>query len=310
MKRLTEAQVRQVIKEEIKSYLFEQDESFFDKYHKVTTPAGIALLGILAGTTYNPEAQATEEVYDTSGLEQLQNIIDDTEQQLVNMGVVDQYAQNLISRTVEYGNLAFEKEVRRKGIKDQDRAKEYQDFMIERFEELQNQENLSKVAAQDFLTQAESVGTHQIMSAQIEPQTGKTNVGSPVPAYSLQVAFANEMLKIVTEEEKLPEGSETVYTDMIVGSFNKESNAYIVKPNILPFFDQVAVENSPFEAAILSIIPQVKVDAPIFEEEQNNNAMERINKELGAEVKNKKSIEENKVNKLRQRINELRGVYV
>jgi predicted small metal-binding protein len=38
--------------------------------------------------------------------------------------------------------------------------------------------------------------------------------------------------------------------------------------------------------------------------------MERINKKLGAEVKNKSSIEENKVNKLRQRINELRGVYV
>lgn len=309
MKRLTEAQVREVIREEIKSYLFEQDKKE-SKLHKVTTPAGIALLGILAGTTYDPQAQATEEVYDTSGLEQLQGLIDDTEQRLINMGVVDQYAQNLISRTVEYGNIEFDKEVRKKGIKDRDRAEEYQKFMLKRFEELQDEQTLSKVAAQDFFKQAESVGTHQIMAGQIEPETKKTNVVTPVPGYSLQVAFANEMLKVVTEEDKLPEGTEKVYTNMIVGSFNKESNAYIVKPNILPFFDQVAQEGSPFEAAILSIIPQVKVDAPIFEEEQNTNAMEKINQVLGAKVKNKKSIEENKVNELRQRINELRGVYV
>jgi hypothetical protein len=307
MKRLTEAQVRQVIKEEIKSYLFEQDESFFDKYHKVTTPAGIALLGILAGTTYNPEAQATEEVYDTSGLEQLQGLIDDTEQKLISMGVVDQYAQNLISRTVEYGNIAFDKEVRNKNIKDVDRAKEYQDFMIKRFKELQNEENLSKVAAQDFLTQAQSVGTHQIMSSQIEPETKKTNVVTPVPGYSLQVAFANEMLNVVTEEEKQ---NQNMYTNLIVKSFDKNSNAYIIQPTILPFFQQVAEKGSPFQAAILDVIPQVSVAASIFEEEQNTNAMERINKELGAKVRNQNSIEENKVNKLRQRINELRGVYV
>ena len=307
MKRLTEIQVREVIREEIKSYLFEQDESFFDKYHKVTTPAGIALLGILAGTTYNPEAQATEEVYDTSGLEQLQGLIDDTEQKLVSMGVVDQYAQNLISRTVEYGNIAFEKEVSKKGIKDQDRPEEYEEFMLKRFQELQDPENLSKVAAQDFLTQAQSVGTHQIMSAQINPQTGETSVVSPVPAYSLQVAFANEMLNVVTEEEKQ---NQNVYTNLIVKSFDKDSNAYVVQPTILPFFQQVAEKGSPFQAAILDVIPQVSVAASIFEEEQNNNAMEEINKQVGAQVKNKKSIEENKVNKLRQRINELRGVYV
>ena len=306
MKRLTEAQVREVIREEIKSYLFEQDikES---KLHKVTTPAGIALLGILAGTTYDPQAQATEEVYDTSGLEQLQGLIDDTEQRLVNMGVVDQYAQNLISRTVEYGNIEFDKEVHKKGIKDRDRAEEYQKFMLKRFEELQDEQTLSKVAAQDFLKQAQSVGTHQIMSSQIEPETKKTNVVTPVPGYSLQVAFANEMLNIVTQEEKQ---NERFYTDKIIHSFDKNSNAYIIQPTILPFFQQVAEKDSPFQAAILDVIPQVSVAASIFEEEQNTNAMEKINQELGAKVKNKKSIEENKVNKLRQRINELRGVYV
>jgi hypothetical protein len=306
MKRLTEAQVREVIREEIKSYLFEQDKKE-SKLHKVTTPAGIALLGILAGTTYDPQAQATEEVYDTSGLEQLQGLIDDTEKKLVNMGVVDQYAQNLISRTVEYGNIEFEKEVSKKAIKDQDRPEEYEKFMLKRFQELQDPETLSKVAAQDFLKQAQSVGTHQIMSSQIEPETKKTNVVTPVPGYSLQVAFANEMLNVVTEEEKQ---NERFYTDKIIHSFDKNSNAYIIQPTILPFFQQVAEKGSPFQAAILDVIPQVSVAASIFEEEQNTNAMEQINKEVGAQVKNKKSIEENKVNELRQRINELRGVYV
>jgi len=306
MKRLTEAQVREVIREEIKSYLFEQDKKE-SKLHKVTTPAGIALLGILAGTTYDPQAQATEEVYDTSGLEQLQCLIDDTEQKLVKMGVVDQYAENLISRTVEYGNIEFEKEVSKKAIKDQDRPEEYEKFMLKRFQELQDPETLSKVAAQDFLKQAQSVGTHQIMSSQIEPETKKTNVVTPVPGYSLQVAFANEMLNVVTEEEKQ---NERFYTDKIIHSFDKNSNAYIIQPTILPFFQQVAEKGSPFQAAILDVIPQVSVAASIFEEEQNTNAMEQINKEVGAQVKNKKSIEENKVNELRQRINELRGVYV
>ena len=306
MKRLTEAQVREVIREEIKSYLFEQDKKE-SKLHKVTTPAGIALLGILAGTTYDPQAQATEEVYDTSGLEQLQGLIDDTEQKLVKMGVVDQYAENLISRTVEYGNIEFEKEVSKKAIKDQDRPEEYEKFMLKRFQELQDPETLSKVAAQDFLKQAQSVGTHQIMSSQIEPETKKTNVVTPVPGYSLQVAFANEMLNVVTEEEKQ---NERFYTDKIIHSFDKNSNAYIIQPTILPFFQQVAEKGSPFQAAILDVIPQVSVAASIFEEEQNTNAMEQINKEVGAQVKNKKSIEENKVNELRQRINELRGVYV
>jgi hypothetical protein len=145
------------------------------------------------------------------------------------------------------------------------------------------------------------------MATQIKPVTRETSIGTPIPSYSLQVAFAYEMLTIVEEEEKT---NQNVYTKMSVDSFNKETNSYIVKPTILPFFQQVAKEGSPFQKAILDIMPQVKVDASIFEEEQNNNVMEKINKQLGARVRNKESVEENKVNKLRQKINELRGVYV
>lgn len=316
MKRLTEQQVRQVIREEIKSYLLEQEKpekenSLKSKFKKIITPTAIALLSLFAGTMFDPEVQAEipapVEDIGSDGMEEISKLIDATYEELIKLGATEQYAQSLVSRTVQYGNLEFEKHVKQKGIKDQNRAEEYESFMLSRFAALQNPEALSKVAAQDFLQQAQSVGTHRIMATQINPETGKTNIGTPIPSYSLQVAFAYEMLSIVSEEE---EKNENVYTKMIVDSFNKEKNSYIIKPTILPFFQQVAKEGSPFQAAILDVMPQVSVDASIFEEEQNNNAMEKINKQLGARVKNKKSIEENKVNKLRQRINELRGVYV
>jgi len=324
MKNITEQQIRKVIREEIKSYLLEQEEPKKDdkpkfQFKKIITSTAVALLGFLAGTSYNPEVQAVipapiEDIGSDggsggggSGLEELSNLIELTTEELIKLGATEQYAQSLISRTVEYGNIEFERYVTKKGIKDQDRAEQYESFMLSRFSALQNTEALSKVASQDFLQQAQSVGTHRIMATQIKPVTRETKVGTPIPSYSLQVAFAYEMLTIVEEEEKT---NQNVYTKMIVDSFNKETNSYIVRPTILPFFQQVAKEGSPFQKAILDIMPQVKVDASIFEEEQNNNVMEKINKKLGATVRNKKSVEENKVNKLRQKINELRGVYV
>ena len=326
MKRLTEQQVRKVIREEIKSYLLEQEEPKKDdkpksKFRKIITSTAVALLAFFAGTSYDPEVQAViptpiEDIGSDSddgsggggsGLEEISKLIDATYEELVKLGATDQYAQSLVSRTVEYGNIEFEIRVKQTGIKNENRAKEYESFMLSRFSALQNPEALSKVAAQDFLQQAQSVGTHRIMSTQIDPKTGKTSIGTPIPSYSLQVAFAYEMLTIVEEEEKT---NQNVYTKMIVDSFNKETNSYVVKPTILPFFQQVAKEGSPFQKAILDVIPQVSVVASIFEEEQNNNVMEKINKQLGATVRNKKSVEENKVNDLRQKINELRGVYV
>ena len=327
MKRITEQQIRKVIREEIKSYLLEQEEPKKDdkpksKFRKIITSTAVALLGFLAGTSYNPEVQAVipapiEDIGSDggsggggSGLEKLSNLIELTTEELIKLGATEQYAQSLISRTVEYGNIEFERYVTKKGIKDQDRAEQYESFMLSRFSALQNPEALSKVASQDFLQQAQSVGTHRIMATQIKPVTRETSIGTPIPSYSLQVAFAYEMLTIVEEEDKLPKETPKVYTQMIVDSFNKETNSYVIIPTILPFFQQVAKEGSPFQKAILDVIPQVKVDASIFEEEQNNNVMEKINKGLGATVRNKKSVEENKVNKLRQKINELRGVYV
>ena len=328
MKRLTEQQVRKVIREEIRYYLLEQEEPKKDdkpksKFRKIITSTAVALLGFFAGTSYDPEVQAViptpiEDIGSDSddgsggggggsGLEEISKLIDATYEELVKLGATDQYAQSLVSRTVEYGNIEFEIRVKKTGIKNENRAKEYEAFMLSRFSALQNPEALSNVASQDFLQRAQSVGTHRIMMAQINPETGETSVGTPIPSYSLQVAFAYEMLSIVEEEE---ETKQNVYTKMIVDSFNKETNSYVVKPTILPFFQQVAKEGSPFQKAILDVIPQVRVDASIFEEEQNNNVMEKINKQLGATVRNKKSVEENKVNKLRQKINELRGVYV
>jgi hypothetical protein len=325
MKRLTEQQVRKVIREEIRYYLLEQEEPKKDdkpksKFRKIITSTAVALLGFFAGTSYNPEVQAViptpiedigSDSDDGSGggsdLEEISKLIDATYEELVKLGATDQYAQSLVSRTVEYGNIEFEIRAKQTGIKNENRAKEYESFMLSRFSALQNPEALSKVASQDFLQRAQSVGTHRIMMAQINPETGETSIGTPIPSYSLQVAFAYEMLTIVEEEE---ETKQNVYTKMIVDSFNKETNSYVVKPTILPFFQQVAKEGSPFQKAILDVIPQVNVAASIFEEEQNNNVMEKINKQLGATVRNKKSVEENKVNKLRQKINELRGVYV
>ena len=327
MKRLTEQQIRKVIREEIRSYLLEQEELKKDdkpksKFRKIITSTAVALLGFFAGTSYNPEVQAVipapiENIGSDSGsgggggggsgLEEISKLIDATYEELIKLGATEQYAQSLVSRTVEYGNIEFEIRVKKTGIKNENRAKEYEAFMLSRFSALQNPEALSKVASQDFLQQAQSVGTHRIMSAQINPETGETSIGTPIPSYSLQVAFAYEMLTIVEEEEKT---NQNVYTKMIVDSFNKETNSYVVKPTILPFFQQVAKEGSPFQKAILDVIPQVNVAASIFEEEQNNNVMEKINKQLGATVRNKKSVEENKVNDLRQKINELRGVYV
>lgn len=327
MNYITEQQVRKVIREEIRSYLLEQEEPKKDdkpksKFKKVITSTAIALLGFFAGTSYNPEVQAViptpiENIGSDSsdggggsggsGLEEISKLIDATYEELIKLGATEQYAQSLVSRTVEYGNIEFEKYVRQKGIKEQNRAEQYESFMLSRFSALQNPEALSKVASQDFLQQAQSIGTHRIMSAQINPETGETSIGTPIPSYSLQVAFAYEMLSIVEEEE---EQNQNVYTQMIVDSFNKETNSYVVKPTILPFFQKVAKEGSLFQKAILDVIPQVSVVASIFEEEQNNNTMEKINKKLGATIKNKKSVEENKVNNLRQKINELRGVYV
>lgn len=292
MKRLTEQQAREIIREELRSYLIEEG-----MLKSIT--AGIFLGLAAAGLQYlvrEPAAQAEQAVEEMEQLEQGNE--DGVDEQifnkaiqitdaLISKGANPEYANQIVSRVFVGAAEEFDKAHNEKEPNFQDEKKE---FINNKLGEILNNNTLFNIVALDFIKQAENVGRSQMVAAAYKG--GQMGTTAPLP--SIDYAFADGLLFSAKNNYA------DVFTNSRIKKDEKGNTYYLFDPMRLRYWNDKIESGSELSKLVGSKLGDAKVPKKMFLVAQSNDIENYIEQKL----------QENKVNKLRQRINELRGVYV
>jgi hypothetical protein len=295
MKRLTEAQVRQVIREELRNYLIEEGML---KNITAGVLAGLAAAG-LQYLIKEPTAQAeqaveemeelkdTQEEEDEEVIEVDQQIFDKAEQiivKLVTKGANEDYAREIVSRVFVGAANEFDSSHEEK---EPNFEKEKIKFINNKLGEILNDETLYKILAFDFMKHAENVGRSEAVAA-------ASHFGTSSPKLSIEFALANGFLLSARENYK------EAFQNSKIKKDEQGNTYYLFDPMKLGYWDDKIQRGSELSQLVGNNLGNVKIPKKMFDAAQAIDMERYIGKQL----------QENKVKKLRQRINELRGVYV
>ena len=292
MKNLTEQQVRQLIKQELRSYLIEEG-----MLKNIT--AGIILGLTAAGIQYllkEPVAQAEQAVEEMEQLEQsneggvdeqifkkAEKIID----ALISKGANPEYASQIVSRVFVGAAQEFDgqHEEQEPNFKE-----EKFNFINNKLGEVLNNDTLFNIVALDFIKQAENTGRHEMVSAAYRQNQMGTSAALP----SIDYAFADGFL--YSAKNNYAE----VFQNSRIKKDEQGNTYYLFDPMKLRYWNDKIQDGSELRQLVGTKLGDVKVPKKMFDAAQAID----IEKYIGQQL------QENKVNKLRQKINELRGVYV
>ena len=290
MKMHTEQQVRQVIREELKSYLIEEGI-----LKNIT--AGV-LIGLLArvGLDYfdkEPIAKAEEAVEQLEQEEETQvdeQIFDKAQQtidNLVSKGASAEYAKQIVSRVFVGAAQEFDAEHNEKEPNFKEKKLE---FINNKLGELLNNDTLFNIIALDFIKQAENYGRHEMVSAAYRQK----KMGTTAPLPSIDYAFADGFLYSARNNYA------EAFQDSRIKKDEQGNTYYLFNPMKLRYWNDKIEDGSELRKMVGNKLGDVKVSKKMFDATQATDLEKYIESQ----------VQENKVNKLRQRINELRGVYV
>jgi hypothetical protein len=289
MRNLTEQQARELIREELRSYLIEEG------IMKSIT-AGIVTGLALAGLQYlinEPVVQAKQAVEE---VEQIKNedvindeVFDKAEEiitKLVMKGAKEGYARQIVSRVFvgaaqEYDTQHAEKEPNFEQNKIE--------FINNKLGEVLQDDTLFNIVALDFIKEAENIGRRQLVTA----ASKQRNIGTSLPSTSISFAFADGLLASAQQDYAKAFDQSRIKKD------DNGETYYLFNPMNLPYWED-KMDDGELKVLVANKLGDAKVPKRLF------NSAQAVSIEKYIENK----IQENKVNKLRQRINELRGVYV
>ena len=289
MKRLTEQQAREIIREELRSYLIEEG-----MLKSIT--AGIFLGLAAAGLQYlvrEPAAQAEQAVEEIENIknEDVINdeVFDKAEEiitKLVMKGAKEDYARQIVSRVFvgaaqEYDTQHTEKEPNFEENKIE--------FINNKLGKVLEDDTLFNIVALDFIKEAENIGRRQLVTV----ASKQRNIGTSLPSTSISFAFADGLLASAQQNY-----SKTFDQSRIKKDDNGQTY-YLFNPMNLPYWED-KMDDGELKILVANKLGDAKVPKRLF------NSAQAVSIENYIEQK----LQENKVNKLRQRINELRGVYV
>jgi hypothetical protein len=286
MKNLTEQQVRQVIREELRSYLIEEG-----MLKNIT--AGIITGLAAAGLQYmlkEPVAKAQQDVEEVKNQDVDQQVFEKAEQiiiKLVTKGANEEYATQIVSRVFVGAAEEFDKNHQEKELNfQQEKIK----FINEKLGELLDNDTLFSIVALDFINQAENTGRHEMVSAAYRQNQMGTSAALP----SIDYAFADGFL--YSAKNNYAE----VFQNSRIKKDEQGNTYYLFDPMKLRYWNDKIQDGSELRQLVGTKLGDVKVPKKMFDAAQANDIEKYIAQQL----------QENKVNELRQRINELRGVYV
>lgn len=293
MRNLTEQQAREIIREELKNYLIEEGVL---KNATAAILAGLAFVG-LQYLIREPAAQAEQAVEEMEELkdtqedetikvdEQIFNKAEKIITILVSKGATEEYARQIVSRVFVGAAQEFDAQPQEKPIENLEKEKVI--FINNKLGEILDNDKLYLIVALDFMKQAENVGRSEAVSA-------ATHFGTTSPNLSIEFALANGFLLSAQKNYKEAFENSKIQKD------EQGNTYYLFDPMKLGYWEGKVERGSELSQLVSNNLGNVKIYKKMFDSAQAVAVEKHIEQQL----------QENKIDKLRQRLNELRGVYV
>ena len=284
---ITEAHLRQVISEELQSFLVE--EGLLGKiYDKIKLPALLILVALMAHPSKIPEQVMSSAMAETPDqyMERIFTMTDTAQNRLISAGVTAEQSTKIVAGVL--AGVRQQEEQKLSGDEDNEEDAKEQSILARQIEELKKLDNIDvtkEILVYNFQNTIEQSGRKVTVAA----HTAGGGIGTPVPIRAMTVGLGYELQKTL------------ILGDIPV----KTGNGKIVfNPIDLDSYWKGIIEKDP-SSEISKSLSSYLGNLSIPSSDYQFAAGEATQADIKARLQ-----KENKIMKLKRRLNEMRGLYV
>lgn len=284
-----EFQLRKIIQKEIEDYLLE--EGLYDRVKnklKSISVASFPIFLLFADAKQSSEvlAKEKEEIQNVDAMDQFDQMVDKEQSVLKSYGLNEDGAMQIVAGVVAGARQSKEKELQYNNeLSDEEKESQILDYQQQQLSLLNDKENVKTILISRFQKDMEQQGR----SLMVKAQQSARGIGTPVPIDAIVVGLGDEVQKELIKYDKditTKKGDKLVFNPMDLKSY----------------WDSFLVDNGPMYKDL-----EKEFGGPIFIRNSDYQfaAGEEMNKYISSQVKL-----ENKISRLKKRLNETRGLYV
>jgi len=287
---ITEAHLRQVISEELQSFLVE--EGLLGKiYDKIRLPALLIFVALMAHPSKIPEQVMSSAMAETPDqyMERIFTMTDTAQNRLISAGVTAEQSTKIVAGVL--AGVRQQEEQKLSGDEDNEEATENakeQSILARQIEELKKLDNIDvtkEILIYNFQNTIEQSGRKVTVAA----HAAGGGIGTPVPIRAMTVGLGYELQKtLILGDIPVKTGNGKIVFNPIdldsywKGIIEKDPSSEISK-SLSNYLGNLSIPNSDYQFA----------------------AGEATQADIKAQLQ-----KENKIMKLKRRLNEMRGLYV
>ena len=263
------------------------------KKRQIANIFGVLALATIVGSNSGAKAveQIKQDLTQQDVVKEFDQVVSNAEQKIVSFGVKPEGAEQIVAGVLQGAKLQKEKELQYNNkLSEQEKEQQVFEFQKEELQKLDNQKLITDILIAKFQNKMEQQGR----SGMVKGASEEGKIGAPKPVDSLTIGLGIELQKTLVEYDK----------DITTKSKSKEGNVVLgFKPTDLKsFWGNYFEDNSQMKKAVDEALGD-----KIF--------IRYSDYEYGSGLEMKQSIsqqlqKENRVRKLKKRLNELRGLYV
>jgi phosphopantetheine adenylyltransferase len=293
--KINEHQLRAVIREELEQYLLEEGMLDFlkGKKRQIANIFGALALSAIIGSDTGAKAieQIKQEITQEDVMQEFDRVASETEKKVISHGLTQQGAQQIVAGVLEGAKLQKEKELQyNQELSEDEKQKQIFEFQKQELKKLDNSTLVQDILIAKFQNLMEQQGRSGMVSGASEE--GK--IGAPKPVDALTIGLGIELQKTLVQYDE----------DITTKSKNEEGNVVLgFKPTDLKsFWGNYFDDNSQMKKLVDEALgDKIFIRYSDYEYGSSLEMKQSISKQLQRE---------NKVRKLKKRLNEIRGLYV
>lgn len=292
---ISESQLRKLVRNELSLFLV--SEGLISDFNKTVSylkskfnPAIVAMF--VGATTAKPIAIAQTEFSDDEKTIELSKFIDQQQKKIQSFGLTEQAAERIISSVIEGAKVTKQKELGSSvfNIEDKQIQDLIMDYQKEELAKLNEIEVIKNIMIANFQKDIEQQGRSALVKA--ATKSGKIGTPSNVDSILTGLGFEAQETLVATDDDS--------FVRLVPSETKNRKNLKFNYMDLDSYWNDLVIDNSKLDNEIRK---EADIVIPYHYYETGGGAY--MQDYIGSQVQ-----KESKINKLKKRLNELRGLYV
>lgn len=292
---ITESKLRTIIRNELALLLISEGAlSNIDskaRYLKSKFHPAVAAI-FLGASSVKPAAIAQSEMSDDEELMDFSNFLDQQQNKIESFGLTQQAAEKVVSSVLAGAKSAKEEELKSSVFKmsDEELQKHILDFQKEELAKLNDLETVKNIMIANFQKDIQQQGRSAIVKS--SAKAGKIGAPSNIDSLLTGLGFEVQETLVATDDDS--------FVKLVPSKTKSDKNLKFNYMDLDSYWNGLVVDNSKLDSEIRK---EADIIIPYHYYDTGGGAY--MQDYIGSEIQ-----KESKINKLKKRLNELRGLYV